>query len=124
MLLPGYARDSYRAEQRGFVWRGRSDLTGQQQTTEQAVSTEDAAGVLLETVRQLAGELHVRSRGEMSATLDSSLERDLGFDSLGRVELLARIEGVFGISLPEHVLANAETPRDLLQAVLTFEPAA
>ena len=98
-------------------------MTGQP-TTEKAVSTEDAAGVLLETVRQLAAELHVRSSGEISAALDSSLERDLGFDSLGRVELLARIERVFGISLPEQALANAETPRDLLQAVLTAAPAA
>ncbi|MGH8685993.1 MAG: AMP-binding protein, partial [Nitrosospira sp.] len=99
-------------------------MTGQQQTAEQAVGTEDAAGVLLETVRQLAAELHVRSSGEISATLDDSLERDLGFDSLGRVELIARIERAFGINLPEQVVANAETPRDLLQAVLTAAPAA
>ncbi|MDN5880759.1 MAG: AMP-binding protein [Nitrosospira sp.] len=86
--------------------------------------TEDAAGVLLATVRRLAGELHARSGEEISATLDSSLERDLGFDSLGRVELIARIERVFRISLSEQALVNAETPRDLLQAVLTAAPAA
>ncbi|MDN5752360.1 MAG: AMP-binding protein, partial [Nitrosospira sp.] len=86
--------------------------------------TEDAAGVLLEAVRRLAAELHARSGEEISATLDSSLERDLGFDSLGRVELIARIERVFGISLSEQALVNAETPRDLLQAVLTAAPAA
>lgn len=103
---------------------GRSDLTGQRQTTEQVVNAEDAAHVLLETVRQLAAELHAHSRGEMSATLDSSLERDLGFDSLWRVELIARTERAFGISLPEQVLVNAETPRDLLQAVLTAAPSA
>ena len=68
-----------------------SDLIGQQ-ITGQAVSAEDVADVLLETVRQLAAELHRRSSGEIPAMLDSSLERDLGFDSLGRVELLARIE--------------------------------
>lgn len=95
-----------------------------ERSTGQAVSAEDAAGVLLETARQLAAELHRRSSGEISATLDNSLEQDLGFDSLARVELLARIERVFGISLPEQVLANAETPRDLLRAVLTAAPAA
>ena len=94
----------------------------ERQTTEQAVTTEDAAGILLETVRQLAAESHVHSGENIFATLDSSLERDLGFDSLGRVELLARLERVFGISLPEQVLANAETPRDLPQAVLTATP--
>ncbi|SCY60796.1 1-acyl-sn-glycerol-3-phosphate acyltransferases [Nitrosospira sp. Nl5] len=85
---------------------------------------EDAARVLLEIVRQLAVELHARSGAEMSATLDSSLERDLGFDSLWRVELIARTERIFRISLPEQMLANAETPRDLLQAVLTAVPSA
>jgi 1-acyl-sn-glycerol-3-phosphate acyltransferase len=37
--------------------------------------------------------------------------------------LLARIEQAFGISLPERVFATAETPRDLLQAVLAAAPA-
>ncbi|MBA2658785.1 MAG: AMP-binding protein [Nitrosospira sp.] len=87
------------------------------------MDTEDTAGVLLETVQRLAAELHVHSGREISATLDSSLERDLGFDSLGRIELLARVERVFGISLPEQVLASAETPRDLLRAMLTATPA-
>ena len=67
--------------------------------------TEEAAGVLLETVRQLVAESHVHSGANIIATLDDSLEQDLGFDSLGRVELISRIESVFGIRLPEHVLA-------------------
>ncbi|SCY38398.1 AMP-binding protein [Nitrosospira sp. Nsp13] len=87
------------------------------------VRTEEAAGVLLETVRELAAESHVHSGKNIFVTLDDSLERDLGFDSLGRVELISRLERVFGINLPERTLANAETPRDLLQAVLTAAPA-
>jgi acyl carrier protein len=78
----------------------------------------DPLSLLLATIRRLAAELHTRSEAAISITLDSSLERDLGFDSLGRVELLTRLEQVFGVSLPERVLATAETPRDLLQAVL------
>jgi len=50
--------------------------------------------------------------------LDSSLERDLGLDSLARVELVLRIEREFGASLPEQALATSETPRDLLRYVL------
>ena len=42
----------------------------------------------------------------------------LGFDSLGRGELVARIEAAFDVTLPDQVLASAETPRDLLRAVL------
>ena len=50
--------------------------------------------------------------------LDSALERDLGIDSLGRVELLLRAERAFGVSLPENALVSAETPRDLLRIAL------
>lgn len=77
----------------------------------------DPAEAILTLVRRLASELHPH-RGDMpAATLDSLLERDFGFDSLGRVELLQRLERAFGVRLPEQLLATAETPRDLLRAV-------
>jgi 1-acyl-sn-glycerol-3-phosphate acyltransferase len=59
----------------------------------------------------------LRARRALSVTLDSSLERDLGLDSLARVELLARLEARLHVALPESVLAAAETPRDLLSAL-------
>ena len=77
-----------------------------------------SAEALLETVRQLAAELRP-SRAATPASLDGRLEQDYGFDSLGRVELFLRIERRFGLSLPETVMASAETPRDLLRAMLT-----
>jgi acyl carrier protein len=55
-------------------------------------------------------------------TLDSSLARDLGLDSLARVELVNRLERTFNITLPERVFADAETPRDLQRAVLSASP--
>lgn len=73
---------------------------------------------LLEQVRQLALELHPRRRHALHVTLDSPLDRELGFDSLSRVELLLRLERIFGVSLPQQLLASAETPRDLLRALL------
>ncbi|TAK65644.1 MAG: acyl-phosphate glycerol 3-phosphate acyltransferase [Betaproteobacteria bacterium] len=51
------------------------------------------------------------------AALDSSLERELGLDSLARVELVLRVERAFDVSLPERALYAAETPRDLLRLV-------
>ncbi|MCK5479631.1 MAG: AMP-binding protein [Gammaproteobacteria bacterium] len=89
--------------------------------TEQPDSrTAGASGeALLDLVRQLALELHPQRKRTIQVTLDSALDRDLGFDSLSRVELLRRIERVFAVSLPEQVLASAETPRDLLRAVLS-----
>jgi acyl-CoA synthetase (AMP-forming)/AMP-acid ligase II/acyl carrier protein len=82
------------------------------------VQRQDAAAdALLALVQRLALELHPHRQGIVSATLDSSLEREFGFDSLGRVELLQRLEHTFGVQLPEQLLATAETPRDLLRAL-------
>lgn len=88
------------------------------------MDVDDLTPILLDTVRQLGIELHPDRKVGSALTLDSSLDRDLGFDSLARVELLLRIEQTFGVSLPEHTLAAVETPRDLLRAVLTASAAA
>ena len=56
------------------------------------------------------------------ADLDASLERDFGLDSLSRVELLQRIERQWGVELPEDLLATAETPRALLEALGAARP--
>jgi acyl carrier protein len=71
---------------------------------------------LLAVVAQVARE--ARPNVEAHVTLDSSLERDLGLDSLARVELVLRIERESGARLPEQALASSETPRDLLRFVL------
>ncbi|MDH3405871.1 MAG: AMP-binding protein, partial [Gammaproteobacteria bacterium] len=78
---------------------------------------EQTGQIILEQVRQLATELRPALSSIPSASLDSLLDRELGFDSLGRVELISRIERALGISLPEHLLTTAETPRDLMRAV-------
>jgi 1-acyl-sn-glycerol-3-phosphate acyltransferase len=85
--------------------------------------TAVSADALIETIRQLAAELHP-SRAAFPSSLDARLEQDYGFDSLGRVELFLRIERRFGASLPEAVMAEAETPRDLLRAILAVTPGA
>ncbi len=77
----------------------------------------DTAARVIATVRQVAEELRP-SVGHVPVTLESSLDRDLAFDSLGRAELVARIEEAFHVTLPEAVFAESETPRDLLDAVL------
>lgn len=82
---------------------------------------DNAAGVdaeaLLQQVRELLLELHPRRGRSLHVTLDTTLDRELGFDSLSRVELLLRLESAFGVSLPEQLLADAETLRDLWRAV-------
>jgi 1-acyl-sn-glycerol-3-phosphate acyltransferase len=90
---------------------------------EQAPAVAPDPAAVLEIARGLARELQPQRKSWQSLTLDSSLERDLGFDSLGRIELLARLEKAFGVRLSEEVLGSAETPRDLLQALQDVHPA-
>ena len=80
-------------------------------------ATDETALRLLRLVEQLVAESHPQR--QIAITLDSSLERDLGLDSLGRVELMQRTERTFGVSLPDQVLNTAETPRDLVRCVLS-----
>ncbi|MEO6665641.1 MAG: acyl carrier protein, partial [Nitrospiria bacterium] len=82
--------------------------------------TSVAPAELLKLIHDLATELH-RAPPARALTLDSSLERDAGLDSLGRVELVLRIEQRFGVRLAEALMASAETPRDLLRGVLARE---
>jgi len=74
---------------------------------------EDAAQRLLGVIARLVQETHPGRQAPV--TLDGSLERDLGLDSLARVELLLRLGREFGVSLPEAALGEAEAPRDLLR---------
>src|SRR5512134_2066944 len=87
-----------------------------------AEAPETAA--VLAIVLGLVRELQPQRKSWQALGLDSSLDRDFGLDSLGRIELLARLERAFGVRLPEEVLGSAETPRDLLQALLAVHPAA
>ena len=79
----------------------------------------DQTSAVLQLVRNLADQLHPGSDFARSLGIDHSLERDYGLDSLARVELATRIESELGVSLDEVLLSQAETPHDLLRAVVT-----
>jgi len=89
-------------------------------TDADAPSLAQAEERLLAEIDKLLAEN--RQSGAERATLDSTLERDLGLDSLARVELMTRIEHAFGASLPEQALVTAETPRDLLRFLRSAQP--
>ena len=84
-----------------------------------AVPPEEA---LLDLVAQLLRESRPAGTAGAAPTLDSALDRDLGLDSLARVELQLRIERAFDVRLPEHLLATARTPRDLVRALAAGTP--
>jgi len=90
--------------------------------TASTVDRTDAGTRLLAVVRELAQELQPRKGARLDVRLDSNLDRDLGLDSLGRAELLQRLDHVFGVRLPEQLIGDAVTPRDLLEGVLDAEP--
>ena len=78
----------------------------------------NTAEKLLRVVQELVGEVHPHRPSSELITLDSAFEKDLGLDSLARVELISRVEKQFELALPERTFAEAETPRDLLRALL------
>lgn len=88
----------------------------------QGKKTEQTTAALIGVISELASELHPEAP-RRPFTLDSSLDREVGLDSLARMELLSRLEERFGVVVSERTLAEAETVRDLLRAVLGASPA-
>ena len=76
---------------------------------------------LLLVIKSLVAEVHPRQPTSKLIFIDSSFEKDLSLDSLTRVELISRVEKHFNIALPERIYAEAETARDLLRAIQSYE---
>jgi 1-acyl-sn-glycerol-3-phosphate acyltransferase len=79
-------------------------------------ASEPIATQLVSVVEQLLGELYPQ-RALPTVHMDSDLGRDLSIDSLGRVELISRLEETFRVRLPEELLGKAGNVRDLMLAV-------
>lgn len=71
----------------------------------------------MEVLRDLVRELRPGSADAIQVSPSSRLDRDLGLDSLARVELWSRVEARMGLRVPDRLLAEAETVGDLLAAV-------
>jgi acyl carrier protein len=81
-----------------------------------ATSAERLTGIISAMLAEL------RAGAAPAITLDAELERDLGIDSLARVELTLRIEHAFGVRLPEGIVVGARTVRELLAALARAAP--
>jgi acyl carrier protein len=84
--------------------------------SQKAVDATSRARNLVAIVTDLARELR-GSRASVNVTLSSRLDRDLGIDSLGRTELVLRIERLFRIRLPVTIIGEADTVQDILTAL-------
>lgn len=80
----------------------------------QSIQDDDEAR-LLAAVSEVTTELHPAAP-PTSVGMDSLLDADLGLDSLALVELRARVEEVFDVTLPDRVL-DSPTPAGWLDAV-------
>jgi 1-acyl-sn-glycerol-3-phosphate acyltransferase len=81
--------------------------------TAESVPRRDAIEVVRGFVREIRGS---RAR-TIDVSLQSRLDRDLGIDSLGRTELILRIERALRIRLPPSAISEVETVGDLLAAI-------
>jgi 1-acyl-sn-glycerol-3-phosphate acyltransferase len=111
--------------------RGRSALPQRErrlvtQVDSATEMTDNAAArerALLAVTRDLLRELRPRHAATTQVALKSRLDRDLGIDSLGRTELILRVERAMGVRLPPNVLGEAETVGDILHALEESRPA-
>jgi len=79
-------------------------------------SSRDA---ILDEIAGLLRELHASGEPMPTVRIDARLDRDLGLDSLSRMELLGRLERRLHTSIPEKLAVEAQTPADLLRALAT-----
>ncbi len=94
------------------------------QLTDDIESIEETARRLLDLIDKHRLEFQGTYHHSVDVTLDSVLDRELGFDSLTMADLFYRIQQSFQVSLPQQLLARMETPRDLLREIVRANPSA
>jgi 1-acyl-sn-glycerol-3-phosphate acyltransferase len=77
---------------------------------------------LIAVVRELLRELYPQRARHVEILPGSRIERDLGIDSLGRTELIVRIERAFRVRLAAETIGEAETVSDLVAALERARP--
>ena len=84
-----------------------------------AVSREPDGAIeaVLRTTRHMMLELQPHRRDRLHLTERTLLERDLGLDSLGRMELFVRLGRELDVDIPDSALATVESLGDLAAAV-------
>ena len=119
MIASEQIKFPYRPRRSGA--RGTGSAVGTASTQLDRVAVEERA---LAVMRQLLGELGSRRAIEELDRCRTTvhLERDLGLGSLERVELMLRLDSAFNTHLPDQVVAEADTPDDLIEAILHQEP--
>jgi 1-acyl-sn-glycerol-3-phosphate acyltransferase len=104
--------------------RGKKPSSGDAKAKPASASIDDDANAaVLQIIRDLVTELHPNLVDPRLVQLDSDLDRDLALDSLSRAELLMRLDRAFKVQLPERLIGEANSPNDLVRAILSALPA-
>lgn len=78
-------------------------------------ATDESQRVILEQIRSAISEIVGVPKDQV--LLSSNLQSDLGLDSIGRVDLVGRLELRLSISIPDDVLGKAWTVQELVEAI-------
>lgn len=78
----------------------------------EVVSTE-ILGIVRGMLQELGNEVALRQLG-----LQAKLSKDLGFDSLAKVELFTRVEQRFSMRFGDQAMVDIETPAEIVRRVL------
>jgi long-chain acyl-CoA synthetase len=86
--------------------------TGGETDADLAATDDEVGRQVLAVLKEAAKKPAVR--------LDDNLELDLGLDSLARVEMLATLEGMLNIKVPDDAAAELFTVREVIERVRTL----
>ena len=118
IVKEGFPRTRLGKIQRHLVQqRLREEVASEEQPTGTGEPSDaDLAAADDEVSRQVLAYLKEATR-KPAVRLDDNLELDLGLDSLARVEMLAVLEGMFDIKVPEDAAAELFTVREVIERV-------
>ena len=92
--------------------------------TGQSLTDSELTEAVLAVLTDLYTQLHPEQPLEYPLTLDASLDHTLGIDSLGRAELIQRLERAFKVQISDELMVNAQTGHDLANALKDAKPTA
>ncbi len=101
---------------------GRVRAESEVANPESVLAEDQIAQEVLDLVTELSLELHPHRLGRFQPSLIQDLDEDLGLDSLGRAELMVRLETAFNVDLPDELLTQARTPEDLIENIVRAKP--
>ena len=123
IVKEGFPRTRLGKIQRHLVQqRFQAELAQKDRPGGGAQTDADLAAAADEVGRRVLAYLKEATK-KPSVHLEDNLELDLGFDSLARVEMLATLEGIFDVKVPDDAAAELFTVRELIERVRALRTA-